>query len=156
MDPIYSIGLAGNVAQLVEFAARLVNEGNKLYHTADGVSIENKETATVSEDLSKLSTSLVESLRAWSTNYGVSSHDEVDDQLKTICEGCKDIADELLTKLQKLNGTNSRRTRFASYKQALISVWQKEDIEKIAKRLKNIRINSTRAFSTDLSLTQSD
>jgi hypothetical protein len=63
--------------------------------------------------------------------------------LEAICDGCISVSKDLTTKLEKLKVDDVRKHRkYKSFRQALKSIWSKEAVDEIARRL--------RAFQTEL------
>lgn len=58
LDPLSAIGLAGNVAQFVEFTCKTFSEGRRLYYSGDGALDENSELSTITSALASLSDKL--------------------------------------------------------------------------------------------------
>ena len=136
LDPLTALGLAGNVIQIIDFSIKLVTEGNKVYHSANGTLEENRAAEELANDLKQLTTGLSDSQRKWIEDHPAGQLDPDEIRLLNICNRCRKAADELNVQLQKLkvqDGTRLRRLK--SYKQALISVWQKDAVEDLGNRL---------------------
>ncbi|KAK4504760.1 hypothetical protein PRZ48_002722 [Zasmidium cellare] len=131
MDPLTAFSLASGVAQLLSFAGALVSAGNEIYRAADGVLLENKDSEEVAKDLQELSSEVSDSQARLLTGQSLGPDEW---RLRVIADNCTSIATELITRLDKLKVQGKNR-RLKSYKQALMSVWQKDELEKVADRL---------------------
>lgn len=65
--------------------------------------------------------------------------DEDDQALNTICDSCIEIAGELSDHLDKLKVRGQKYRRWKSFRQALKTVWKKEAIDNLVKRLSLLR-----------------
>lgn len=136
LDPLTALGVAGNCLQLIDFGCKLVSEGNEIYHATGGAIEDNVVAEALSNDLSSLTKSLSGSLTKWVENHGNTQLDADETRLRNICDRCTEIAVELNVHLQKLRVDKGQKfQRLRSYKQALISVWQKDKINAIEQRL---------------------
>ncbi|KAF4633368.1 hypothetical protein G7Y89_g4751 [Cudoniella acicularis] len=64
---------------------------------------------------------------------------EDEQALNTICDSCVNIANELSEYLEKLKVKGQKYRRWKSFRQALKTVWRKEDIDNLVKRLSLLR-----------------
>ncbi|CAN9128966.1 unnamed protein product [Alternaria alternata] len=142
LDPLIALGAVANVTQFVELAIRIFAKSHAIYNSANGSLVEHDDLGKVSEDISSLSRKLQESL----TTTAASSSLTTDEQaLCDLCKGCIDVSQELKKALEKLTG-QGKPGRFRSFRQALKSVWSKDDIDNLERRVKmykeelNIRI----------------
>lgn len=135
LDPLSALGLAGNLIQVIQFSYDVVSEGNKIYHNASGVLTQNKSIEEVSSDLAELTETLKAKQDEWRTAQGRTALDPEETRLRNLCDRCVEVAFELQIQLNKLKAKEGRAKRLRSYKQALISVWRKDDVEELEKRL---------------------
>ena len=136
MDPISSLGLVANIFEVISFASDLVSAGNKIYRSSHGALDKNVTAEQLADDLRKLTGGLSESQAKWMQARGNGQLDADEVRLRNICERCNETAVELNVQLQKLkvqDGTKFRRLR--SYRQAIVSVWREDEVEKVASRL---------------------
>lgn len=131
MDPLSAFSVACGVAQMISFAMELVSAGNEIYNASDGVLIGNKATEDAARDLKDLT----QELSKTQAQRLVGQTLEPDEwRLRIISDNCSSIASELAARLDKLKVQGKHR-RWKSYRQALMSVWQKDDIDKVSARL---------------------
>lgn len=139
MDLLTALSLASNGVQFVDFSARLVSEGQKIYRSAEGTLAENEEAETVTQDLNRLSDNLRRSLKDGRTTDSLSEDDQ---SLINLCEKCEVVAGELLEKLNKVKISGKHR-KWKSAFQALKNVSSRDDLEQLAARLETYRSEIT-------------
>lgn len=135
LDPLTALGLAGNLIQVIQFSYDIVSEGNKIYHDASGILTQNKAVEEVSSDLANLTETLKTKQDEWRVAHGRTALDPEELRLRNLCDRCVEVAFELQIQLNKLKAKEGRAKRLRSYKQALISVWRKDEVEELEKRL---------------------
>ncbi len=135
LDPLTALGIASNAAQLAEFSSRLMSRGHQIYKSADGALAENRELEAITNGLLKLNYTLTNSLEADELHRSLLD-DEQD--LKAICEGCESVAIELINALRKLK-VGGKHRKWKSFRQALKTIWSKEKIDDLTKRLECYR-----------------
>lgn len=158
LDPLTALGLAGNLIGLIQFSYEIVSEGNKLYHDASGVLTQNKAVEEVSSDLAELSESLKAKQEEWRLAHGRTALDPDELRLRNLCDRCVEVAYELQIQLNKLKAKEGRAKRLRSYKQALIAVWRKDDVEELERRLERYQkeVDTRVLFSIRQSLQDAD
>ncbi|KAH0552981.1 hypothetical protein GP486_006821 [Trichoglossum hirsutum] len=127
MEALAVVGLVRNIVQFVDFSAKLISKSTELYESSEGALQENIDTETATNHLILLNSNLKDA--------ATSTGDRV---LETLCQSCIAAAKELLAALDKIKskGENGRRE---SMRKALLSVWNKKDIEKLERRLAKIK-----------------
>lgn len=134
-DPVSALSLVSNIISVIQFSYDVVSEGNKIYQDAEGALTHNKATEEVAKDLSDLTEALRSKQDEWQTAHGQTSLDPDEMRIRNICDRCIEVSFELQIQLNKLKAKEGRGKRLRSYKQALVSVWHKDGIEEIARRL---------------------
>jgi hypothetical protein len=128
LEPLTAISLVANIVQFIDFACKIVSEATEAYKSANGLSKENCDIETVTNDLVIISKSLTASNAATSA----------DPALDNLCVGCVAVSQELLSALAKLKaGKDSAKWR--SVRKALRSVWIKDKISSLEPRLGGFR-----------------
>lgn len=135
LDPLTCIGLAGNIVQFLDFSIKVVSEGYQIYNSTTGASEENDETEFVISDFERVTERLGQSLRPPGTAVPLNQNEQQLDDLRVKCE---QVAQELLTKLDKLK-FKDKKTLLRSLGKALRHAWSKDDIDTIRRRLENLR-----------------
>jgi len=125
LDPITTLGDAGNIVQFVDFGLKCTSKAREIHSSATGALRGNVEIEILTRDISEVAKRLVVT-RA--------NNDELDD----ICGRCVDAADELLNALKKLK-VDGARGKLKSVRAALNSIWGKEKVEEMKKRLEGYR-----------------
>ena len=157
-DPISALSLGANVIQVVEVSFRLVSSSRAIYQSVDGSLAENLDTETLATDLQDCNAILSQSLAKfksknasstakWNATDSVttlvphpaepSTWDAQEaEALQNLCENCNRIASILIRKLKLLKvDPNVRWRELKSLKQALKTVWSKEELDATANRL---------------------
>lgn len=136
MDPPSPLGLVANVFQVISFTSELVPAGNKIYYSTKGTLEKNTTAEELANDLRKLTFGLSESQSQWIEAHGGAPPDADEIRLRNISDRCNGTAVELNVQLQKLKVQDgSKFRRLNSYRQAIISVWREDEVEKAASRL---------------------
>lgn len=136
MAALEVLSLAATVVQFVDFASKLVSKGYHLYRSADGALPHNLEMEAVAKDLSHLTVRL----RSRGSLGNPSALTEDERALEALAEKCDEIATTLLSRLQNLKVKKEDKYRgWKSVRQALKSVWNKEELDDLAQRLSSHR-----------------
>ena len=128
MNTVAAIGLAGNIVQFVDFSWKLIVEARDLHNSSSGASKGNEMLELISNDLNTLTDKLTAR-----TTLGV-----VPESLRNLASQCKHVADELLGVLITLKIKGGNR-KWKSFVKSLRTVWKKEQIEQLMKRLEILR-----------------
>ena len=128
MDPVAALGLAGNIVQFVDFSYKVLQDTKSLYGSSTGASAENDIIETICNDLINLNNALT----------APSEPGAIPDSMRTLASNCKDVAAELLQLLDKVKVHGPNR-KWRSFVQALRSVWKKEQIEELVRRMERLR-----------------
>jgi hypothetical protein len=132
LDPLTTLGAVANVAQFIEFAIKIFANSHSIYNSANGSLIEHDDLGRVSEDISALSRKLQESLTTTAASDSLTGDEQA---LCDLCKGCIDVSQELTNALKNLTG-QGKPGKFRSFRQALKSVWSKDDIDRLEKRVR--------------------
>jgi len=127
MDILTAIGLVGNIVQFVDFGSKLISKSVELYRSGEGALGENIDTETATYHLLLLN----DKLKDTATSTG-------DKTLLDLCEACHTVARDLLEALDKVK-VKGKQQKWKSIRKALRSVWSKEDIEELERRLEKLR-----------------
>lgn len=132
MEPFSALAVATSVVQFLDFSAKVISKGNQLRKSVTGALSENDEI----EGLASRLQDLVKELRT-STS---SSQAQGDQALQIIYGHSVKVADELVAELRKLKvPTGSRNRRWKSFRHALKTVWSKEKLEAMVKKLNGLQ-----------------
>jgi hypothetical protein len=131
VDPLTALSVAGTIVQFVDFGTKLISRSKELYQSVDGALGVNKELEKIVEDLSKLLVKLQRPVRLKNTSSG---NDLDEDALESLCTACRNVANEMLKRLEglKVNGNNGRWKCFGK---ALKSAWSRHELETLRRRL---------------------
>ena len=139
MDPISALGIAGNIVQFVDFGIRVVSKSCHIYRSADGRLSEDLDLEVVTSDLLVLQSRLQMPLQCSTANAGTESQIIDDAQaLQALCEACAKLSVNLLEKLNMAKA-QGRYRKWKSLRQALKSVWSKEDVNNMRRNLEEFQ-----------------
>lgn len=125
IDPVTAASLAGTVVQLVDFSVKLISKSYEFYQSGCDGAVDNQSIEKTTEDLKKLNDQLKATIIT-------------DSDLTKLCKACSDAADNLLVALSKLRVDGKGRT-WQSFRKALRSIWSKEEVQELEKRLARFR-----------------
>ena len=128
MDPVAALGLAGNIVQFVDFSCKILHDSKILYGSSTGVSADNDIINSIASDIIDLDNALT----------APSEVGAIPNSARSLASAFKTVAAELLKVLEKIRVEGSNR-RWKSFVQALRSVWKKEQIEELVKRMERLR-----------------
>lgn len=127
MEPLTIIGLVGTIVQFVDFSGKLISKSTELYRSGEGALAENIDTETATTHLVLLNSKLQKT----TVTTG-------DSALEKLCTSCGAVADDLLVALDKIK-VKGISDRWKTIRKALQSVWSKEEIEGLERRLAKLK-----------------
>ncbi|CZR54072.1 uncharacterized protein PAC_03955 [Phialocephala subalpina] len=151
LDPVSTLSVVGTVIQLIDFGTKVATETLSLARHDGGSSSVPTELTTVTTELQKICTKLGQTMQP-----GVLSTTR-EASLAKLCDAANVLANELLTKLQGLkaegedeeeNEESKKKTgkfkkgkvrKWKSFQQAVKTVWNKEAIMSLSRRLSALR-----------------
>ena len=133
MDPMSALAAASSVLQIVDFASRLILKSNEYRASTDGLLTEHREHAAASQRLRDLADELAK--RPISTGRNASSAQIA---LKKVTEECAVTANEFIMALNNLKPSD-RSHAWTSFRQAFKTIWSKEKVLEMSKRLSSLR-----------------
>jgi N-terminal domain on NACHT_NTPase and P-loop NTPases len=128
LDPITALGVAGNVVQFIDFGLKATSKAREIHRDSKGKTVADADLEVVTKDLVALNAQLYSSV-------GSSGQTEA---LEELCERCAKTAGELLSALQSFTVTG-KKTKWKSTRKALKSLWGREAVEEMKKRLLDFR-----------------
>ena len=131
LDPFSALGLAGNIVQFVDFASKLFSKSKELYKSSSGATKENQELEDATDTLRRLCASLKKVDQAGSKSAGRLNDEAV---LRELANNCHVTANELLSALEHLK-TRRPSKKLHSFRMALETVWKKDKIQAMEKKL---------------------
>lgn len=131
LEPLIALGAVANIFQFIDFTIKIFTHSSNIYHSANGTLIEHDDLSTVTADVSTLSTKLLDSLNLTSASTNLTD-DEL--ALRNLCNGCVQVSQELTTALGRLS-SQRQLGKFRSFRQALKSVWSKDVLNGLEKRV---------------------
>lgn len=135
LDPLSALSVTSAALQLTSFVGSLIREGNQIYNSADGISAEHSEFVKIAEKLASLSGLLDESASSFPRDGKLSVEEK---ELKLASAECKIEAQRFLEVLDNLIVSDPHR-RWNTFRQAFKSVWHKDELELMQKKLDTLR-----------------
>ncbi|KAH0845060.1 hypothetical protein FOPE_09413 [Fonsecaea pedrosoi] len=133
LDPLSAVSVVVNVFDLINHSINLVSKAREVHQF--GADNETVDIEATTKDLTELTGKLQQNKPPDENEQPPASHDPA---LDTICQGCRDVAQELLEALSKVT-VEGKSSKWKSTRKALRSVWSKEKIYAIEKRLNTYR-----------------
>ena len=134
---IEALSLAATIFQMIDFSSKIVSKGKALYKSSSGILKEHEVTETAAYRLQAMCRKLTFSLHSTEGASGPLNTDDA--MLEEICGNCITLSRELLVYLGKLKVPTGRNRKWKSFRQALKSVWSKEGVDEMARRLGEAR-----------------
>jgi hypothetical protein len=133
MDPLSALSLAAALVQFVDFTSKIVSKGYHIYNTTDGAIPQNVALEFIVTDLQNLNARL--------KHHGTLSCATKDEQaLEDLSASCTILANELVDRLNKLKvAGDTKHRKWKSFRQALKTVWSKEELDAMANKLSEYR-----------------
>jgi hypothetical protein len=134
LEALAAVGLAGNVAQFIDFSCKLFSVTCEIHHSTTGASKGVEDIATVAQQLNSLSTKL--SL-ACQTRRNTSRPTSDEEALEKLAKQCENAARELVLAIDDLRPDD--RSKWNSFRSCLATVWQLDKIRDMEQRLDSYR-----------------
>jgi hypothetical protein len=126
---------AVNIIQLLDFSSKLISSSRELYKSGDGHLIEHSELRSTTESLSNLTRKVTDSLKRLTRSRKLS---DLEKEQVRLGEECSRVASELLEVLENLKLDN-KRTAWTTFRQVFLTLWNKEKIQSLERRLDRFR-----------------
>ncbi|KAI9704689.1 MAG: hypothetical protein M1820_005437 [Bogoriella megaspora] len=134
VDPVSAIGLTSSLVQLLDFGIKLLSKARELNTSSSGLTKESIDVLDISGKLSDLSNDLATSV------YNSSSQLRPRERsIRSLALSCEVVAAELLGAIESLKARDGTNRRWATFRKALKSLWDKDKIDEIARRLDGFR-----------------
>jgi hypothetical protein len=140
MEALAAASLAGTIAQLVDFGSKLTSASVQIYRSADGTAVNESELRNVAKDMEILLRKVDEQLEERKVGTtGLKKELSEDEAVEnTLALECVSVIKELETALSKVL-KSGKTSKWRSFRQALLSVWHREHIDGIERRLCRFR-----------------
>lgn len=141
LDPLSALSAAAAVLQCIDFSAKLISKTREYHSSASGMLVEHAVIRDAAEILNEQCETLqkLERLHKDDQNENVmKSPLPGEETLANVISSALEIANELGTVIDELRVDGSK-TVFKSFRQALKSVCGKERVEKMLRRLTDLR-----------------
>ncbi|KAJ9616952.1 hypothetical protein H2200_000672 [Cladophialophora chaetospira] len=152
LDPVSTIGLAANILQFIDFSCGIIRDAKEMYRSNHGSKSGLVELQGVAESLARLSSTFIEDSPVESADVKQSAKREI----HTLAALCKAIADELIATIQSLQVREGSHRKWQSFRQALNTVWKKDKIVSLEKRLEMARSHLSSHILSHISSRQNE
>jgi hypothetical protein len=137
MDPLTALSAAGTIIQLVDFGSRVIFGSCSIYKSAGGALPVNEELEITTRHLTILASKLRRPLQSRHLPASQGQNAQLK-ALRDLCDGCLEVADELLVRLEALKA-EGRHQKWKSFKQAVKAAWVQKEVDALHQRLCNFR-----------------
>lgn len=126
MEALTALSLAANVIQFVQFSCGLISLSSSIRNSTEGSAADLVDLEVIAKDVARHHSRLRNSAH-------------VNRDLETLAERSSDIAKDLLDVIERVRVKRSKITRWGSFRQALETVWKKDQISGLQSRLESLR-----------------
>ncbi|KIW32283.1 uncharacterized protein PV07_03841 [Cladophialophora immunda] len=133
LDPLSAVSLVVNIFDLINQSINVISKAREVHRS--GADNEAVDVEATTKDLAELTAKLQPNKPP---DGSAQLPESSDPALDSICHGCRDVAQELLDALAKVT-VEGKSSKWKSTRKALRSVWSKEKIYAIEKRLNTYR-----------------
>ncbi|KAL9069505.1 MAG: hypothetical protein Q9157_006129 [Trypethelium eluteriae] len=151
IDPITALGLVSNVLQVADYSVRLLSKANEIGRSVDGSIKENRDIEKCAKELILRNQQLSQSLTRNDSDSSDLDNDDV--ILARLGHDCNGGAMELIECLSSLRSYQGR-SAFKSVRQAIKTVYSREKVENMAKRMKSFQEQINSVLLQSMSLRQ--
>jgi len=127
-----ALSLASAVIQFIDFSAKVVSKGYKLYRAVEGDLLEYADLDASARQILKLNNAIIDGFddatRADPYRSGGSIPLNQEEDLKKVCRSCNRVASKLHSTLDALK-VNGRRSKWRSFRAAIKSEWGKAAVD---------------------------
>ena len=136
VEALAAVGLAGNVAQFVEFSCKLFDQATTIYHSSTGSTQGAKDLETLTQQLRTLCANLAHANNSF--QHPGPTRQPNPDSLRKLAENCEAAANELLSELSNLKAKDPN-SKWSSFRAALAISWKEKRIDALQKKLDSYR-----------------
>lgn len=129
LEPISTIGLAGNIIQFLDFTVKIISESHEAYYSAVGTKAEFVELEAIAKHIRGFTPSF----------HAENSVAHPADTFNDVQKSCLAVASELLGTINQLKVQPGPHRRWRSFQHAMRSVWKKDKIHGLQMRLGELR-----------------
>ncbi|KAH8702793.1 hypothetical protein GQ44DRAFT_596720, partial [Phaeosphaeriaceae sp. PMI808] len=138
MEPFTALSVATSIIQIVDFGARLVNNGHEIYKNGSIASFDQAKHAA--DELRDLTQSLGRTLASTSLSvHSASVLPNDEKKLRDLASETTKVADELIKLVESVIGHGGKHRRWNSFRQAVSSLHKKRDLAELSDHLDLLR-----------------
>ena len=126
MEAVAAVALASNVLQFGQFSCELFALSAHIRNSTRGWPESHIDLGIIAKNLKKSNEAL---------EHAITTSTE----LKSLVERSSNIAKQLLSAIEEIRTPSNKNRRWSSFKQALRTVWKKNQIDELQSRLSMLR-----------------
>ena len=111
MEPLSALALLGNLLQLLDSAAKLITEARQIYHSASGITADNRDTMEVHSDFRAVAAALAYRPPRLSPSDSIA--------ISSLAIRAQEISDDLLQRQESHRAKNP-----GSMRDSLLAAWR--------------------------------
>ena len=134
LEALAAVSLAGSIVEFVEFTTKVISKGRQYHSSSTGSLDEDIKLQAFGDNLQRLSKNLTASLESFAS----SKLTKEEKALKKVAVSCEQTGRELGIAIDSLK-INETGTRWKSFRHALKSEWNKEQIDTTLQKLRLAR-----------------
>lgn len=135
MEPFSALAVANSAVQFIDFTCKVLAESYKLRTSTKDQLGEYETVVNVTTQLRDISLDLATHA---GNHQGTSNLSQDDKNLQELCQSCHSISVQLLGALDKLK-VNCGSSKWDTFRQAFCTVWSREEIEALERKLDKFR-----------------
>lgn len=135
MDPWSGIQAASAVLSFVTFAGSLLSGAYKVYTGSSQTGPSGQDMRLIAQSLKSLRSDITRGLP-----LKLPELPESDVKINDMCQACEEIANSLVAAIESICGHGDGKPTFwDSFRQSLRSIWNKEKIDDLQRRLESLQ-----------------
>ena len=130
MDPLTAIGLASNILSFIDFGVKVVSGAIEIHESTSGITEETRSTKTI-----------VTEIRHFASKLQPPDHAQLTGDEKSLCtlaNECDALAKQIIALIEKAE-PKSPKSKSASLRAAVKTMWYESDRRKLEERLSKCR-----------------
>ena len=139
MDPLTAVSLASNIVQFVDLGCKILSGAYEVYRSSEGSTAEDLDLTRVVNDLDTVTTKLAAGIEQ--KENALAQHQQLsEDELaeRRLAHECLGVGQEIKILLKKV-ASGCKTGKLRSLRHGILSVWHRDRIEGLEKRLARFR-----------------
>jgi len=142
MEALTALSLAGTIIQFVDFGTKFFSTGQEIYQSTTGRLKVEEDLELVVTDLTAVVRKLQQRAPSVSSDLPGNLTEEAQTHQKRfelICDDAAQIAKDILTRIDKLKRTGTKKDKWKTFREVLNRLWSKEELGRLQERLDTLR-----------------